>query len=134
MNSKSIVKNSIFGQVVLDFLKGLIVSLLLSLGLIIAFAFSLKWFEINDNFIPVIVLAIKGICVLVGSLFAVKGDSKGLIKGVCFGIIYILLAFFIFSMLSGMFSVSLSLFLDMLFAALLSGLVGIIKVNKNSKF
>ncbi|MBR7172214.1 MAG: TIGR04086 family membrane protein [Clostridia bacterium] len=134
MNSKSITKNLGFGQVVLDFLKGLIVSLILSLGMIIALAFSLKWIEIDDRFIPAIVLLVKGICVFVGAIIAIKGESKGLLKGVCFGVIYILLAFFIFSILSGMFSMGLGLLLDMLFAALLSGLVGIVKVNKISKY
>ena len=134
MSSKSISKGLVSTQIILDFLKGLIVSLILSLALIIALAFSLKWVEINDRFIPAIVLIIKGICVLFGSIVAVKGDSRGLLKGICFGVIYILIAFFIFSMLSGGFSFNLSLGLDMIFAALLAGFVGIVKVNKVSNF
>ena len=128
------VKNMFFSQIVLDFLKGIIVALLISLGLIIAFAFSLKWFDINDNFIPAITLLVKGLSVLIGSLIAIKGDSKGLLKGVCFGSIYIFLAFVIFSILSGNFSINLSVLLDLAFAAIIGGIVGIIKVNKNSKF
>lgn len=134
MSSKNLVKKLFSNQIILDYLKGIIVALLLSLGLIILFAFSLKWFDINDNFIPAITLAIKGVSVLVGSLIAIKGDSKGLLKGVSFGSIYIFLAFLIFSVLSGEFSVSLSAVLDVVFAALVGGLVGIVKVNKNSKF
>ena len=128
------VKNMFFSQIVLDFLKGIIIALLISLGLIIAFAFLLKWFDINDNFIPAITLLVKGLSVLIGSLIAIKGDSKGLLKGVCFGSIYIFLAFVIFSILSGNFSINLSILLDLAFAAIIGGIVGIIKVNKNSKF
>ena len=120
-------------KIVLDFLKGIIVALLASLALIIAFAFSLKWFEINDNYIPEITLLIKGISVFIGAMIAVSGDSKGLIKGAVFGAIYIFLAFLIFSILSGEFGITVHFILDLLFSVSLSGIVGIVKVNKNSK-
>ena len=81
-----------------------------------------------------ITLLIKGLSVLVGSIIAVKGSEKGLVKGIAFGAIYILLAFLIFSILSGNFAFGLSSFLDLFFASLLGGIVGIIKVNKSSKY
>lgn len=127
------VKNIFSAQIVLDFLKGIIVALLVSLALIIGFAFSLKWFEINDNYIPAITLLIKGISVFIGAMIAVSGDSKGLLKGLAFGAIYIFLAFLIFSVLSGEFGLSAHFVLDLLSASLLSGIVGIVKVNRNSK-
>lgn len=133
MFSKTSSKRLLSNNLILDFLKGIIIALLLSLGLIILFAFSLKWFNIPDSFIPSFTLAIKGISVLIGSIFAVKGESKGLIKGFGFGAIYIVFAFIIFSVLSGGFNFSFNSLLDMLFAGLLGGMVGIIKVNKTSK-
>ena len=117
-------------NVVFDFLKGLIVASLLSLGLIVLFAFCLKWFSLSDNVILPITLLIKMISVVIGSLIAVKGDSKGLLKGVLFGLIYILFAFVIFSFLAGTFNIGLSFLLDIVAASLLGGIVGIIKVNR----
>ena len=134
MSVKSSTKNLMLNNVILDFLKGVIVALMLSLGLILLFAFCLKWFDISDSLIAPVNLIIKGVSVLVGSILAIKGESKGLLKGVCFGAIYIFFAFVIFSFLAGSFSLNLSFCLDLLFAALLGGLVGIVKVNKSSKY
>ena len=51
-------------------------------------------------------------------------------KGLCFGVCYVVLAFVIFSVLAGSFSVGVSFALDLAFAGLLGGIVGIVKVNK----
>ena len=133
MSYKSSTKSLLSQSIILDFLKGIVVSLLLSLGLIILFAFSLKWFDISDSLIPAITLLIKGISVLTGSIVSVKGTEKGLLKGACFGAIYITCAFLIFSILSGSFMIDLNSLLDLLFSSLLGGIVGIVKVNKSSK-
>lgn len=117
-------------DVVFDFLKGLLIASILSLGMIVLFAFCMKWFDLSDVFIAPIVLGIKGLSVFVGAMIAVKGNSKGLFKGALFGVIYITFAFIIFAVLAGQMSFSLSTFLDVVFAALLGGLVGIFKVNR----
>lgn len=117
-------------NVVFDFLKGLIVATLISLGLVILLAFCINWFEIKDSYLSPLTLLIKGISIVVGTVIAVRGESKGLLKGMCFGIIYIVFAFVIFSILSSSFKLGLSSLLNVLFASLLGGIVGIIKVNK----
>lgn len=117
-------------NLLLSFVKGLIVSMLISFGLIILLAFCLKWFSLDEKYILPLNLAIKTISVLVGSGIAIKGESRGLIKGVSFGFLYIITAFVSFSILAKSFSVSLSFVLDVVFACLAGGLVGIIKVNK----
>ena len=126
------IKNTFSKGVILDFIKGIIIALALSLGLTVLFAFILKWVNISDAFIPAITLLIKGISILVGALVAVKGDAKGLIKGTSFGEIYIIFAFLIFSVLSGGFEFSTSFVLDLIFSGLLGGIVGIVKVNRAS--
>lgn len=130
MFAHSKTKNVSKDNIVLDFAKGMIVALLISLTLVILFAFCLKWFSLEDSFIVPITLVIKGISVLIGSLIAVKGSSKGLVKGLCFGAIYIVFAFIIFSILAGSFSLGVSSLLDFAFATLLGGIVGIVKVNR----
>lgn len=118
------------GNIIFNYLKGLVVSMLVSFALIILFALSLKWFSIDEKFISPINLAIKTISVLLGSLIAIKGESKGLIKGVIFGLLYVLLAFVSFSFLAKTFTFDLALVLDVLFACVAGGTVGIIKVNR----
>ena len=114
----------------LDFFKGILVASLMSLGLVVLAAFCLKWFSIEDSFIAPITLLIKGLSVLVGAVIAVKGRSNGLAKGAVFGILYVVIAFVVFSFLAGTMQVGVSTFLDVLFASLLGGIVGIVKVNR----
>ena len=113
------------------FIKGLIVASLLSLGLVILLAFCMKWFSISDAFISPITLLIKGLSVSFGAFLAIKGKTKGLLKGLIFGFLYVVVAFLVFSLLAGSFSINISTLLDVLFASLLGGIIGIIKVNKN---
>lgn len=113
-----------------SFLKGLIVSMLVSFALIILLAFSLKWFSLNEKFISPLNLLIKTISVLIGSIIAIKGESKGLIKGIVFGFLYVAFAFSSFSFLANSFVFDLSLLLDIVFACVAGGTVGVIKVNR----
>ena len=87
-------------------------------------------FEISDVFIVPATLLIKGISVLVGAVVAIKGTNKGLVKGAVFGAVYIVVALVVFSVLAGTFQVGVSTILDVAFASLLGGIVGIVKVNK----
>ena len=84
-------------NVFFDFVKGLVVAIIISLALVVLFAFILKWATVPDSVIPFITLAIKGLSVLVGSLISVKGESKGLVKGAGFGMLYVVIAFLLFS-------------------------------------
>lgn len=117
------------GNIIIDFLKGLIVAMLISFALVIVLAFCMKWFSIDEKFITPLNLAVKIISVVIGAIIAVRGESKGLIKGVAFGCLYMLLAFASFSFLAKSFSFDLSLFLDILCSCFAGGLVGVIKVN-----
>ena len=125
-NSGSLEKNNI----ILEFLKGLIVSMMISFVLVLAFAFSLKWWEASENMILPINLAIKLVSVCAGAAVAVKGDKKGLVKGMVFGLVYMTFAFVCFSILAQTFELDLSFVLDLVCSAVAGGIVGIIKVNK----
>ena len=115
---------------VVDYLKGLIVSLALSFALVILFAFMLKWIAAIESYIYIGTMLIKVICVGVGALIAIKGDSRGLLKGILFGLLYISLAFLIFSFLAGSFVFDGSAVLDFVISAIAGGIIGVIKVNR----
>lgn len=121
-------KDNIF----LDYSKGLLIAIIASLALIVLTAFVIKFSSISDEWLVLITLVIKGISVLVGGIFGIKGSSKGLVKGAIFGTIYVVLAWLVFGVLAGSFSIDLSLLLDFAFCIVLGGLVGIVKVNRNS--
>lgn len=127
-NSKTEKMNN--SNVVFDYIRGLIVALMVSLGLVVIFALVLKWFDLSDSIITPITFVIKYLSVIVGSLIAIKGESKGLIKGGVFGMLYTGLAFAVFSFLSNSFSLDLTTLLDFVSSIILSSIVGIIKVNK----
>lgn len=119
-------------NVFFDFIKGLIISIILSLVLVVVFALCLKWFDLSEKTIVPVTFAIKYISVIVGSLFAITGTSKGLIKGALFGMLYIIFSFVIFSILAKTFSFDLTTLLDFVSSILLGSMVGIIKVNKSN--
>ncbi|MBQ9792558.1 MAG: TIGR04086 family membrane protein, partial [Clostridia bacterium] len=113
------------------FIKGLIISILISLALVVVFALCLKWFDITEKVIVPVTFGIKYISVIIGSLIAIKGSSKGLIKGAVFGALYMACAFSIFSILASTFVFDITTLLDFSSSILLGAIVGIIKVNKN---
>ena len=114
----------------LSFGVGLFVAMIISFGLIILFAFSMKWFSLSENLISPVNMAIKAVSVLFGSLVAVRGETSGLVKGATFGLVYILAAFLCFSFLAKTFELTIGFFLDIICAVLVGGIVGIIKVNR----
>lgn len=117
-------------NIAISFLKGLLLSLIISFVLVVVFAFCLKWFEFNENYIFVGTMVIKALSAAAGAYVAIKNQSRGLFKGVAFGIIYIFLAFIVFSFLSGSFNFDKQTLLDFISCAIVGGIVGIIKVNK----
>ena len=117
--------NFIFGLI-----KGLIVALIISFLLVILFAFLLKWLNISEQLIFIGTMIIKALSAGVGSFVAVKGESKGLLKGAFFGIIYISCAFLVFSFLSGSFDFDKQTLLDFVSCLLVGGIVGVVKINK----
>ena len=114
---------------IFQFIKGLILSLIITFACVIIFAFSIKFFALSDGFITPINLSIKAISVFVGTLVFAKSKTKGLVKGILFGLAYTTVAFLLFSALSASLDLSISLLLDYLFAAGVGAIAGIIKVN-----
>lgn len=125
-SNSSTKKNS-----VICYLKGLIVAMLVTFALIILLACSLKWFSLDEKYITPINLAIKTISVVIGSLIAIKSETKGLVRGILFGLLYIVLAFATFSIFAKTIVLDLSFILDVVFSCLAGGIVGILKVNHN---
>ncbi|MCL2598662.1 MAG: TIGR04086 family membrane protein, partial [Firmicutes bacterium] len=68
--------------------KGVIIAIILSLVAIIMQALALKFMNMNENLIPIVNQVIKGLSILLGCLFSIKGQKNGWLKGLVIGIIY----------------------------------------------
>ena len=104
--------SSIVGNVT----KGSVIALCVSLLLVLVFAFLLKFTNIPDGAIASVNQVIKGLSVFIGVFVGMKKTKElGLICGMLIGVVYTLVAFFVFSLLSGCMVFDLSVLTDMLF-------------------
>lgn len=108
-------------------LKGALNALIISLLLILLFAFVIKLTNISDSLIKPINQIIKVLSILLGCFFAFKKENGGTIgKGIIIGLLYTVLAFVLFSALNGQFEFSWTILLDALFGMVIGFLSSII--------
>ncbi len=121
------------GSYLFEIIIAVFMALIISLVLIIVAAFSIKLFNISDNAIIIINQVIKGLSILIAGIVCLKLPNNGWLRGFIFGLLYILLAFVVFSLLSGKFNFDLTLINDAVLGGV-SGLIsGIIAVNIHKK-
>lgn len=112
------------------FLKGTLIALSFSLVGILIFAFILKFTNISESVITPVNQVIKGVSIFLGVFIALKKQKgNGLVSGLLIGLGFTIVAFLVFSALSGHISFDLSLLYDMLFGTIIGGICGIICVN-----
>ena len=117
---------------VLDILKAVLFSVLISLALVLIFAIVIKFASLPSKVIMPVNIAIKTVSVLIGTLIGFKQPSNGLIKGAVSGLVYMLFTFFIFAALSGFKDVDFS-WIDLVTLPIAGAISGIIAVNIRSK-
>lgn len=126
--AKSSMQSKTYGGVA-SFIKGIVVSFIITFSAIIIFAFTIKWTDISDSLISPINLIIKGVSIAVGALLFTRKSKNGIIKGAIFGVFYTVIAFALFSLLAGTFNLGFGLLLDIAFAVMIGAIMGIIGVN-----
>ena len=110
--------------------KGALVAVCVSLVLVLLFAFLLKFTNIPESTIKPVNQVIKGLSILIGVFVGLrKSKELGLVSGLLIGFIYTIVAFVIFSILGGVFAFDLTFLTDILFAAVMGAICGIICVN-----
>lgn len=111
----------------LNFIKGIFVSLIFTLAAILIFALLVKTFGITDGLIKPINQVIKFVSILIGVYSMFKSMSrKNLLNAIFFGAIYTILAIVLFNLLNGSFNFDLTVFSDVVFggiAGLISGII-----------
>lgn len=123
--NNAIVANSL----ILQILKGVIISTTISLMLILLFAVFIRFININEKLILPINQIIKILSLFIGCLFALRKSNKGFIKGLLIGVFYALFSYLIFSFLSGVMNFSLTSITDILFCGIIGGICGVFVVN-----
>jgi len=121
------------GKAALEIVKGLTISIAVSLLLVLVFALVIKTANIPNDYITPVNQAIKALSLLTGSLFSFKIKSGGWKKGLVLGVLYIVLAYAIFSLLDGKFKFGMSLLYDFLLGAAMGLICGVIAVNITRK-
>lgn len=117
-------KNSSF---ILNLLKSAFVGVLVSVVLVLVFAFLLKFIDLNDAIISVVDEIIKIVSIFVSVMYLIKRSPyKILYKSALVGAVYILLTFIVFSALRGHYSFGVSTIVDILLGALTGAIFAII--------
>lgn len=106
-----------------------VISLVLSLGLILIFALTIKWFNLSDGVIAPVNIVIKILSIAVGVLIATKDGRLGIKKGAVVGSMYIVLCYIVFSALLGSFSLGISNLWDLLLGIISGAVLGVLFVN-----
>lgn len=107
------IKNGpkLFLQLIKSALLGVVVSILL----VLALAFVLKFINLSNGMVRVVDEIIKIVSLLIATIHLVKKSPyKIFFKGICLGIMYTALTFCVFSIMKGGISFSLSALIDII--------------------
>lgn len=111
-------------------LKGSIASIVITLVLLLIYSALLTYTSINENTMPVFIIAITAISILAGSLISSLNIKKnGLTNGALVGLIYILVIYLLSSIVSGNFSLNIYSIIMMIASVIAGAIGGIVGVN-----
>ena len=112
-------------------LKGVIISIIFTLIFLFIFSVLLTYTNISEKFINPTIIVITAISILIGSSIGnLKVKRNGLLNGAIIGGMYLILIYFISSVLSQNFSITLESII-MIIAGMIFGMIGgVIGVNK----
>lgn len=111
-------------------LKGLIISFVVTLVSIFIFSIILTYSNISEKIIPIVIIILTFISILIGTIIGVRKISKnGMLNGAIIGGVYVVLLYFISSLLNTGFALN-TYTIVMIIAGIVSGIIGgIIGIN-----
>ncbi|MBR2614563.1 MAG: TIGR04086 family membrane protein [Clostridia bacterium] len=109
-------------------LKGVGLTVILTLLLVLIFGFIVKIFSISEKVIMPVNQFIKVVAVFIGCFFSIRG-SAGFLKGLIVGLISTLIVYLIFFIIGGRFDFNYKFFIDLIFVSIIGMISGIITVN-----
>lgn len=132
--NKTIEKENIKCNNIFKILKGIILSVLITLLGLLILAIVITYTNVSESIIPIAVTIITAISILIGSFFSTINIQKnGLLNGFAVGFTYIVTIYVISSITSTGFTLTNTSFI-MIISAILAGMLGgIIGVNLKNK-
>ena len=116
----------------IEVFKSDVISLIISLILVLLFAFLINLFSFSDATVKPVNIIIKIIYVFTGCFLSIKTDG-GLIKGIVSGVIALITAYFLFGLLGGGFKFGINALWEVLLGLAVGGVSGVIAVNVKGK-
>ena len=118
-------------NVFIKILKGVGISFAFTLISLTIFSALLTYTSLSENLIQPVIISVTGISILAGSFFATrKVGNNGILKGITVVLIYIVLIYFISSIVNkGDFSLNLGSIIMVLAGIICGAIGGIIGVN-----
>lgn len=127
MENLQIKENSVLKNII----KGVGISLITTVLLLLIFSIILTYTNIEENVINPVIMIITAISILIGSSIGnIKIKKNGLINGGLIGGIYILIIYLVSSILNWKFSLNLQSIIMIITAFIFGILGGIIGVNR----
>lgn len=107
---------------IINVLKASLIGVVISILLVLLFAFVLKFVNASSSIISVIDQIIKIFSVFAAIVFINKiSNGNLLVKGLVVGALYSVITFIVFSILNGGVNFSIAIFTDIIFSALVGG-------------
>ena len=114
--------------------KGVGISFLLTMILLLIYSCILTNTNVGENTISPAIVIITGVSLLIGSSIAnIKSRKNGLLNGALIGGIYLLLIYIISSLINGNFSMTINSIIMIIASILCGGLGGIFGINKGRR-
>lgn len=113
--------------------KGVLCAVIGTLLFVLLFALIVQLSGMSSSVISPVMQVVKVICIFIAVAIAIKpAKSKGWLYGAVVGLLYMVLTFFIFSLLDGNFTIGFSALSDLLFQTLV-GVVSAILLRLRNK-
>ena len=128
MTTQSVARESLDFNI-LGIFKGVLFSVVITLGLVLIFALCTFYFEVEDKVVPIVNQIIRGSSIFVGCMLSIRGVRNGWLKGFFVGVFYIVFSFLLFSALNQSFELGVNFVNDMVLGGVFGLLSGIVCAN-----
>lgn len=117
-----------------NILKASLIGVVVSILLVLLFAFVLKFVDLSSGVISLVDQIIKVLSIAIAVIMLNKSNGEGLLlKGILTGAVYSIITFVVFSILNGGFNLGLGIFTDIAFSSLVGGVSAILLNIINKK-
>ncbi len=108
-------------------IKASLIGVIVSILLVLAFAFVLKFVDLSSGIISLVDQIIKVLSIMLAVISLNKSNGEGLlVKGLFTGCAYSIITFIVFSVLNGGFNFGAGIISDIIFSAMVGGVCAII--------